>query len=744
MKIFKSVISFILILSMVLSLTVFAEAEILENCIGELFPDTNVRIAFLGGSITEGAGASSADKRWTDIIANELAEKFAENGKTVEALNAGFGGTPSDFGLFRLEKQILDFKPDLVFVDFAVNDIYYTDSNIKQYMENIVQKLNSLEDAPYIVFLYMGTKYKEPPKAETHQAVADYYGIPSINLHTELHGSFLEAKKAEYNNDLQSFWDSPKEGNDTKRNAQLKAKYANVEAWKAAVDATASFDSDGYGYDYWLDLFLVDVYHPSDVGYEYYANVISDKLNNQPRSYFKKAAQKEYSFGRVYENPDSIPVTMAEMSEGWSQGTYTMYSNHPECKVYTTSKAGETLTYYFKGKVFGIIGYINSDGGTMSLTIDGVPQDNIVQGVSGSGLMKRCQGLKTNLSDDWHKAVLTTTNTGTCRVSFFATDFPYSVPDINDIASDGESFGVKSANVYSMPVGISKMMVELDGYPDKGTFTAENIKVYKNNTEIVCEAVATQETKSVEITLPAVTKYGESYKIVLSDNMTYDGIGAESTYYLATASEFLVSGLKVTKPDGSNIYSRADIGTQVAVSLKVTNFLDAKKDISLISGLYGSDGVLKNAWLEPQSIEANTMLKEMAVPVDAGNDGFKDGDYVKIFLWDSLLKPYIKTVLFTVNDAALNTADKDVLAFVLDEDVKNLSLSNVTVKRTADGEITFTGTADKNMNITMKLVNAGGNICYINQTESTEGDFVFNIKPNTLSDGAYTLHLSGN
>jgi hypothetical protein len=36
--------------------------------------------------------------------------------------NATIGGTGSDLGVFRLNQDVLDHKPDLMFIEFAVND----------------------------------------------------------------------------------------------------------------------------------------------------------------------------------------------------------------------------------------------------------------------------------------------------------------------------------------------------------------------------------------------------------------------------------------------------------------------------------------------------------------------------------------------------------------------------------------------------------------------------------------------
>ena len=78
-------------------------------------------IAFLGGSITVGAGSSDWDHRYSTMLTKEYFKKKFPN-KTVREVNGGVSGTNSDLGLFRMSKDITDSCPDVVFMEFAVND----------------------------------------------------------------------------------------------------------------------------------------------------------------------------------------------------------------------------------------------------------------------------------------------------------------------------------------------------------------------------------------------------------------------------------------------------------------------------------------------------------------------------------------------------------------------------------------------------------------------------------------------
>jgi len=85
-------------------------------------------IAYLGGSITEGAttwpnsGFDPEKESWRALSYEWLCEQFEQKPGQFYQVNAAIGGTPSLLGAYRLEQDVLSQKPDLVFVEFAVND----------------------------------------------------------------------------------------------------------------------------------------------------------------------------------------------------------------------------------------------------------------------------------------------------------------------------------------------------------------------------------------------------------------------------------------------------------------------------------------------------------------------------------------------------------------------------------------------------------------------------------------------
>lgn len=173
------------------SLPRYAVREGLPHVAAKLAGGGSVTVAFLGGSITKGGGAagfSAAIPRW-------LQERHPKT--TVTAINAGINGTDSAFGAARTDRDLIAKKPDLVFVEFAVNDGTVDRSGD---MERIVRKLWTADPACDVVFLYTVSEeqlasWKSgglPRAAAAHERVAAFYGIPSIGLGVDLVAKLAE------------------------------------------------------------------------------------------------------------------------------------------------------------------------------------------------------------------------------------------------------------------------------------------------------------------------------------------------------------------------------------------------------------------------------------------------------------------------------------------------------------------------------------------------------------------------
>ena len=157
----------------------------LPNFYRKLHDGKDVRIAYFGGSIT-------AQNGWR-VQSLDYFRKLFQNAKISE-INAAIGGTGSDLGVFRLDADVLVHKPDLVFVEFAVNDAGARPLNIRRSMEGIVRQIRKRFPETDICFVYTVTAAsvndfkngKLPRSASVMEEIADHYAIPTVNMSYEV------------------------------------------------------------------------------------------------------------------------------------------------------------------------------------------------------------------------------------------------------------------------------------------------------------------------------------------------------------------------------------------------------------------------------------------------------------------------------------------------------------------------------------------------------------------------------
>jgi len=110
-------------------------------------------IAFIGGSITQGAGAVPTN---TNCYARRIYDGFCEitgAHDNVHYIKAGVGGTPSELGMLRYKKDILDEAiPDIVVVEFAVNDD--GDETKGECYDSLVRKIYNGPGKPAVILLF--------------------------------------------------------------------------------------------------------------------------------------------------------------------------------------------------------------------------------------------------------------------------------------------------------------------------------------------------------------------------------------------------------------------------------------------------------------------------------------------------------------------------------------------------------------------------------------------------------------
>ena len=140
-----------------------------------------VGVAYFGGSITEQNG-------WRVKNFDYLTKRYPQT--RFEQINAAMGGTGSLLGVLRMDRDVLARNPDLVFVEFAVNDSSTPDEEVCRTVEGIVRKIWGRNPECDICFVYTTTEAildkagteRLHNTVMTMERVADYYGIPSVYL----------------------------------------------------------------------------------------------------------------------------------------------------------------------------------------------------------------------------------------------------------------------------------------------------------------------------------------------------------------------------------------------------------------------------------------------------------------------------------------------------------------------------------------------------------------------------------
>lgn len=151
----------------------------IAKVIKKLEAGEEVTVAFLGGSITQGTGADN-ENCYAALTAKWLQEQFPE--AKVNYVNAGIGATGSYIGVHRCDAQVLSSDPDLVFIDFSVNDESQNNAINKLTYEGLIRKIWQHSTNPGIICVAM-TQDNGTSVQECHGEVAEKYSVPLISYH---------------------------------------------------------------------------------------------------------------------------------------------------------------------------------------------------------------------------------------------------------------------------------------------------------------------------------------------------------------------------------------------------------------------------------------------------------------------------------------------------------------------------------------------------------------------------------
>jgi sialidase-1 len=182
----------------------------LDNTFAKIKEKKELTVAFLGGSITYNHG-------WRDKICQYLQETYPS--VSFHFIPAGIPSLGSLPHAFRLQTDVLDKGTiDLLFLEAAVNDHANNTDSITQFrsMEGIIRHAITFNPKMNIVLMAFADndknrdyeKKQEPFEVKVHRQLAEYYGLPFINLAKEVYERINHGELT-WNDDFKDLHPSP-------------------------------------------------------------------------------------------------------------------------------------------------------------------------------------------------------------------------------------------------------------------------------------------------------------------------------------------------------------------------------------------------------------------------------------------------------------------------------------------------------------------------------------------------------
>jgi len=133
----------------------------------DLQAGADVTIVAFGDSITAGfAVRRGFPSYWRQM----LAEKYPE--ASIEMINSGISGDTSMDGLARLDYSVLSYEPDLITINFGINDCVLG-LGLEEFEANFVEMVRRIRSGPGSEILLLSSEPLETPPYD--RMVLDYY-----------------------------------------------------------------------------------------------------------------------------------------------------------------------------------------------------------------------------------------------------------------------------------------------------------------------------------------------------------------------------------------------------------------------------------------------------------------------------------------------------------------------------------------------------------------------------------------
>jgi lysophospholipase L1-like esterase len=134
-------------------------------------------IAFLGGSITERYNGGR-EGCYGKVFTKKFSGEYSTSDK-IRFINAGLAGTDSLMGLIRAERDVLQYIPDMIFVEFAVNDS--KDSLHREAYESLLRRLIRSGQHPAVILIFVRAEAGYTCQGQM-QAAGEHYHLPMVSI----------------------------------------------------------------------------------------------------------------------------------------------------------------------------------------------------------------------------------------------------------------------------------------------------------------------------------------------------------------------------------------------------------------------------------------------------------------------------------------------------------------------------------------------------------------------------------
>lgn len=149
-----------------------------------------ITVGFLGGSITQGCLSSTPETCYAYLVYEWWQKKFPDTDVTY--VNAGIGGTTSQFGVARVEDDLLSKKIDFTIVEFSVND--ESTSHFEETYEGLLRKIHKSKTQPAMLIVN-SVCYDSGENAQAiHNKLGRIYNIPCVSMKKTIYEAMLQGQ----------------------------------------------------------------------------------------------------------------------------------------------------------------------------------------------------------------------------------------------------------------------------------------------------------------------------------------------------------------------------------------------------------------------------------------------------------------------------------------------------------------------------------------------------------------------